>query len=330
MMLNEQWIGPELEKLRRNALMRHVRPCPRSGGRKDEEGRSELNFSSNDYLDFRRRHEIVTGAKAALERDGCGTGASRLMSGTLPQHRRLESETARYKGYPDALIFGSGFLANAGAIPALAGRADTILVDRLVHASILDGSRLSRGRIVRFRHNDTDHLQRLLEKKEKKDKDILIVTESVFSMDGDPAPLEEIARLAGRYNAMLMVDEAHATGVFGPGGSGLVRELGLEAEVNVTMGTYSKALGNYGGFVACSEQMRAWLVNRARSFIFSTSPPPSVIGGCLAALQVLQSEPGLGKRLLERAEAFRTLLERAGLDTGASRSQIVPIIVGTN
>ena len=328
-MRHENWIESELEKLTGKGLLRSLTPYPAVGGKMAFQGKTFLNFSSNDYLDFARRPEVAGAALAALERYGCGATASRLISGTLEAHDALERGLAELKGYPEALLFGSGFLANVGVIPALAGREDHVFADKLVHASIIDGLAVSRTNVVRFRHNDPEHLETLLKKRPPKGR-ALVVTESVFSMDGDIAPLEEITRIAMEYGAMVMVDEAHATGVFGPSGSGLVGEYGLEERVNVSMGTLSKGLGGYGGFVACSSPMRNLLVNRARGLIYTTGLPPAVAGAGLGALDVLKREPGLGARLLANAGMFREKLRNAGFDVGDSQTQIIPLMIGEN
>jgi 8-amino-7-oxononanoate synthase len=292
-------------------------------------GHMRLNFATNDYLNFANHPVLKQAAADALAQYGTGSGASRLVSGTLPIHEEVEAVVARAKGYPAALLFGSGYLTSIGCIPPLAGRDDTIFADRLIHACLLDGIQLSGAKLIRFQHNDADDLAAELEKHSGKGRK-LIVTESVFSMDGDIAPLTEIARLAEQHNAMLMVDEAHATGVFGPLGSGLVAENGLQHLVNASMSTFSKALGGYGGIVACSAKIREWLINKSRSFIYTTAPPPPVCGAIIAAVKLLETEPTLGKTLLARAERFRKLLNEAGFNTGNSRSQIVPVIIGDN
>lgn len=264
-----------------------------------------------------------------MQRWGAGSGASRLVTGSLPCHAQLEERLAAYKHYPAALLLGSGYLTNLGIIPAILGHRDWIVVDRLAHASILDAALLSRAFLQRFQHNDLEHLESILAKKPPATK-CLVVTESVFSMDGDIAPLPEIAAIAQRYAALLMVDEAHATGVFGPAGAGLVRASNLEADVALSMGTLSKALGSYGGFVACRQPLRSFLINKTRSLIFSTSLPPAVIGAALGALEYLTTQPGLGASLLKQAETFRNKLRSLGFQTGHSVSQIIPLIVGDN
>jgi len=315
--------------LSKRHLDRHVQAYLEAGGKIRIGDRTYLNFSSNDYLNLARHPDVVAKAAEALRAAGCGATASRLLTGTLTWHDELEQKLARYKGYPCALLFGSGFLANVGTIPALMGRNDYVFADKLVHASIVDAIMLSRAKLYRFRHNDVEHLEQLLKKSETSGRR-LIVTESVFSMDGDLAPLQDIAHVAQRHGAMVMVDEAHATGVFGPRGGGLVREWELEPMINIGLGTLSKAFGGYGGFVACSESMRAFLINHARSFIYSTALPPSVVGAALGAMQVIEESCDLGAQLLKNVAVFRNRLQEAGLNTGNSASQIIPIMVGKN
>ena len=328
-MASEEWIADALAQLSAKSLERRPGVYPQAGGKIVIDGKSFLNFSSNDYLDLAGRPGMIAPSREALERYGCGATASRLVCGTLDVHRELEEGVASLKGYPSAIVFGSGFLTNVGLLPALVGRDDHVFADKLVHASIIDGVLLSRANLHRFRHNDAGHLDQLLQKCPAGGRR-LVVTESVFSMDGDLAPLAEIAEAAARHGAMSMVDEAHATGIFGPGGSGLIREHRLEEHVNVSMGTLSKALGGYGGFAACSEALSRLLLNHARAFIYTTGLPPAVVGSGLAALRILREESDLGARLLENTAAFRKRLQGAGLDTGGSQSQIVPIIIGEN
>jgi 8-amino-7-oxononanoate synthase len=319
-MTPEHWIDEKLAALDEQHQLRTLEV---------NDGQARFNFATNDYLDFAHRIELRDAATAALNTYGAGSGASRLVSGTLPIHEEVEAAIARAKGYPAALLFGSGYLTSIGCIPPLVGRGDVIFADRLVHACLLDGIQLSGAKLVRFHHNDVDHLAAALKKNGHAGRK-LIITESVFSMDGDIAPLQEIAGLASEHGAMLVVDEAHATGVFGPRGSGLVAFHNLQPRVQVAMSTFSKALGGYGGAVACSPQLRTWLINKGRSFIYTTAPPPAVCGTILAALQLLEREPSLGETLQARALFFRELLRQRGFDTGDSRSQIVPVIIGDN
>lgn len=311
-------------------LLRSVSPLPGAGGVMTCDGRRLLNFSSNDYLDFLSRPELKTASAGAVERYGAGSGASRLVTGTLDLHEELEHALARHKGYPAALVFGSGFLANLGAITAICGRGDLVFADRLVHASLIDAIRLSGAELTRFRHNDMAHLAECLAKTRAGKGRRLVVTESVFSMDGDLAPLTDLIPLAEEYGAMTLVDEAHASGVFGPHGGGLISQQGLNGRTNIAMSTFSKALGGYGGAVACSTVMRDWLINSARPFIYSTALPPSVCATALAALEILDREPDLGERLLAKASYFRDRLSAEGIETGSSASQIIPVMIGGN
>ncbi len=320
-------IKEELQSRRENNLYRETVVYPRSGEEVVVDGRRLLNFSSNDYLDFANHPDLKEKAIEYTRRYGTGSTASRLVTGTLTIHQELENRLAAFKDYPEVLLFGSGYLANTGVIPALVGRSDYIVADKLVHASIIDGILLSRANFYRFDHNDVSDLNRRLEKIPS-DSRILIITESIFSMDGDRAPLEEIAKLAEKYEALFMVDEAHAGGIFGENGAGLVNALGLQDRVDISMFTLSKALGAYGGAIACGETMKKYLINTCRSFIYSTAPPPSVLGSVMAALDLLKENPDLGTRLLINSDYFRARLKESGLETGGSTSQIVPVIIG--
>ena len=289
-----------------------------------------LNFSGNDYLNLSKHPHVIERARTALETYGSGATASRLVSGTLSLHEELEDRLALHKNYPHALLYGSGYLTSLGTIPHIVDRHALIFADRLIHACILDGVRLSGAKLLRFKHNDSADLQELLERHAGKTQRKLILVESVYSMDGDLAPLREIAQLATDHEAMLMVDEAHAVGLYGPNGEGRVRELGLTSSVMLSMGTLSKALAGYGGYVCCSEQMRSYLVQHSRSFIYTTAPPPAQVGAALGALDVLEQTPNMGSTLLERAGRFRAALQENGLNTLQSESQIIPLVVGKN
>jgi len=328
--MREDWIQPILDEAKALGLERTARPYPEVGGKIKIDGKEVLNFSSNDYLDLAHHRHVMDCAREALDQYGIGSSASRLVTGTLPIHEELEARLAQEKGYPAALVFGSGYMANAGTIPVLVGRNDLIFADKLVHASMIDACKLSGAKLVRFAHNNVQALEKRLEQFPASGQRRLIITESVFSMDGDLAPLKEIAALAEKYDAMLMVDEAHSTGTFGPHGAGLVRELGLESTVTVSMGTMSKAMAGYGGFVACSEKLRKLLIQSARAFIYTTAPPPASIGAALGIMDVLESSPRLGAILQANADYFRSLLHAADLDTLQSQSQIIPIVIGDN
>jgi 8-amino-7-oxononanoate synthase len=303
------------------------------GSRIDVDGRSYLNLSTNDYLNLGRDQRLITRAGDALQKIGVGASASRLVTGTHVVHRDLEAKLARFIGFPASLICGAGYLANLAALSALANRQDTIVADKLVHASIIDAAKLSGAKLVRFRHNDTEHLEQTLcrcSRNRQIGEELIVVTESVFSMDGDCAPLKDICKIAKSHGAVLMVDDAHALGVFGEKGQGLVAELGLSDEVDVLSTTLSKAMGCYGGALLVDETIRKWLVNTARPFIYNTGLPPAMAAAGVEAISILEKEPGLGKRVLAAAQRFRSVLNQAGLNTLQSSSQIVPVVVGDN
>ncbi|MFZ5775091.1 MAG: 8-amino-7-oxononanoate synthase [Thermodesulfobacteriota bacterium] len=288
-----------------------------------------LDFSSNDYLALSVHPAVIAAAQDALARYGAGAGASRLMSGDLALHHALEEEVAGLKGKEAALAFGSGYQANSGIIPALVGRNDLIFSDRLNHASIVDGCLLSGARLLRFRHNDPEHLESLLGQHAGRGT-ALIVVESLYSMDGDICPLDEIVRLKERYRCLLMVDEAHATGVFGARGGGIVEEAGLGEGVDLAMGTFGKALGSYGAYVAARRELIDYLVNRARSFIFSTALPPPVVAASLAAVRLVRDSEELRRELWGKVALFKKLLRQAGCAGDLGPSQIVPLHIGDN
>lgn len=325
---DESWIGEYLADLEKRNLFRETRVSGLAGGKWLVDGRTLLNFGSNDYLDLATNPSVKASAISHIEKFGCGSGSSRLVSGTFECHVELERRIASLVGAEACIVFSSGHAANTGTIGSIVGRGDVVLVDRLSHASILDGVIQSRADMCRFEHNNPADLEKRLQKVSPTSSK-LIVTESVFSMDGDVAPLREIAEVAGRCGAMLMIDEAHATGVFGPGGGGIAVREGIGSDVNIHMGTLSKALGSQGGFVCGSAAVRSLLVNRARSFVYSTALSPAAVGAALGAIEWLAGNPGSGVDLLTRAGEFRRRLKNGGLDTGNSASQIVPVIVGS-
>ncbi len=283
-----------------------------------------INYSTNDYLGLSTHPLVVKRAVEAVELFGTGSGGSRLMAGNLPLHEELEHRLARLTGMETALVYGSGFLANTGVLTALAGRNDTVFSDRLNHASIVDGAITSRGKVCRYRHCDVQHLSDLINRETGPGRKI-IITESVFSMDGDIAPVRDICEVSRRNGCILVVDEAHATGVFGRGG-GICSEKGVVPDV--VTGTLSKALGSYGGFAACSRETREFLINKSRSFVYSTGLPPASAGAAVGALQVIESRQVAGSELVSRAMLFRECLKQAGFNTGNSASQIIPVIAG--
>jgi 8-amino-7-oxononanoate synthase len=295
------------------------------------EGQRLLNFASNDYLGLSLHPEVRAAAKAALEQFGLGAGASRLISGSLGPHRRLETTLADFKGCEAALTFSSGFATALGVIPALVGPGDIVILDKLAHACLIDGAKLSGATLRVYPHNHLDRLHSLLKWATEKvaNTKILIVTESVFSMDGDSPDLTEIVQLKARYGVRLLLDEAHATGVRGPSGRGLAAEAGLTDAVDVHLGTLSKAVGASGGFIAGRKSLIDFLVNRARSFIFSTASPPSVAAGAEAALRIIRSEAGesLRKQLNDNVQLLgRGLSEDAAL---INDRFIFPVLFGS-
>jgi len=317
----------ELTRLSEQGLYRRLRTIEGAADKFVEvEGRRLLLLCSNNYLGLATRPEVVEAVARAARDFGAGAGASRLISGSLRLHAALEEELAAFKGTEAALLFNSGYHANVGVISTLVGREDAVFSDELNHASIIDGCRLSRARVVVYPHADSAALAELLARTPARRK--LIVTDSVFSMDGDRAPLREICELAERHGAWVMVDEAHATGVLGRRGAGLVEELGLEGRVDVQMGTLGKALGSFGAYVAGSRPLIDWLANRARSFVFTTALPPAAVGAARAALHLLQAEPELRVRLHENAQRLWELLRAAGADVPRQASHILPVLVG--
>ncbi len=295
------------------------------------DGKPVLLLCSNNYLGLADHPRVREAAAEAAMRWGVGAGASRLVSGTMTIHRRLEERLAAFAGSQACLLFGSGYLANLGVIGALAGRGDTVFSDELNHASIVDGCRLSRAEVVVYRHADVEHLQWSMRRHSGRGKTHggrLIVTDSVFSMDGDVAPLAEIVELAHCTGARVAVDEAHAIGTYGPGGRGALAQEGLEGEVDVIVGTLGKALGSYGAYVCADEEMVRYLINTARSFIFSTAPPPPAIAGALAALELLQERPHRVERLCANARVLRRALASEGFAVPEGDMHIVPLVIG--
>lgn len=292
-------------------------------------GRRMLNLASNDYLGLAGDERLKRASADAVAHYGAGATASRLIVGNHPLYLEAERALTLWKKSEAGLILQSGYAANTGIIAALIGRSGTVYSDKLNHASIVDGIVLSRAEHLRYRHNDLSHLEALL-KKTPAHKRKLIVTDTVFSMDGDMARLHDLVTLKQRYNAILMVDEAHGSGVFGPNGEGFVHALKLQDQVDVQMGTFSKALGCYGAYVTGSELLIDYLTNKMRSFIFSTALPPAVLGSIREAIRVVQEERSRRERLQETAADFRTALSSLGFDTCQSRSQIVPVRIGSN
>lgn len=320
----------EIEGLRMEGLYRQMRLI---GGAQENrvmlEGREMVLLCSNNYLGLANHPLLKEAAIRAVERYGTGSGASRLVSGNMELHEVLEHRVAEFKGTAAALVFNSGYAANTGIIPAIVGRGDILFSDRLNHASILDGALLSRAKLVRYPHNDMVALRKLISETGSSGRR-LIVTDGVFSMDGDLAPLRELVALKEEFNALLMVDDAHATGILGATGRGTAEKCGVMSRVDIHMGTLGKALGSFGAYAAGSREIIDYLINRSRSFIFSTSLPPAVLAASIAALDVVDSEEGaeLRVKLANNTASFRTALHNAGFDTMGSETQIIPVFVG--
>ncbi|MGG1559720.1 8-amino-7-oxononanoate synthase [Geobacillus thermoleovorans] len=320
----------ELNKLEQKAQKRQLRRAEASGASVILNGKPMLNLASNNYLGLADDQRLIEAGCEAMQRYGAGAGASRLVVGNHPLYERAEAALKQWKQAEAALIFNSGYTANIGVLTALIRRDDLVFSDEWNHASLIDGIRLSKAACFRYRHNDIDQLESLL-KQSSPAKRKWIVTDAVFSMDGDLAPLSELVELKRRYRAMLIVDEAHSGGVFGPNGEGLLCHFGLEKEENViAIGTFSKALGSFGAYVTGEPWLIDYLINSARSFIFTTALPPAVLAANEAAIHIVQSEPERRGRLHALSERFRTKLTQLGFGTGGSETPIVPVIVGPN
>lgn len=297
------------------------------------DGRRVINLASNNYLGLCNHPKLREAAIDATKRYGVGSGAVRTIAGTMRIHMELEEKIARFKGVEACVVFQSGFAANAGTVSSILSKEDFILSDELNHASIIDGARLSRAKVKVFRHKDVAHCEELLGEVAHEPGRKLIITDGVFSMDGDIGPVDKLAELAERYGAIMMVDDAHASGVLGRNGRGSVDHFGMTSKVDVQVGTLSKAIGALGGYVCGSRDLIDYLYHRARPFLFSTSHPPSVAGTCIAAFDLLESEPERIERLWSNTVYFREQLEAVGFDVGGrttpkSETPITPIILG--
>ena len=324
-----QTFADELQSLRAEGLYRSMRVIKGAqGSRVELEGKDVLLLCSNNYLGLANHPALARAAVDAVGL-GAGSGASRLVSGTMDLHERLESRIAAFKGTEKALLFNSGYAANTGIVSALVGRGDAVFSDRINHASIVDGAVLSRAGFHRYPHRDMPALERMLQEKGGKGRR-LIVTDGVFSMDGDIAPLATLVQLARRYDALLMVDDAHGSGVLGASGRGSAELCGVMDGIDIHMGTLGKGFGSFGAYAAASETICDYLVNKARSFIFSTSLPPAVLAASLAAINLVDSPEGarLREQLAVNTALFKGMLSESGFDTMGSETQIVPIFVG--
>jgi 8-amino-7-oxononanoate synthase len=317
----ESWTGRGLD--RRLVAFGGARP-----GRIDRGGRSLLNFASNDYLGLAADPRVIEAARSAAELHGWGSGASPLVSGWREPHEALAAALADFERAEAVALFPSGFAANLGSIVALVGPGDAVYLDRWNHACLVDGARLSRAKLRVYPHQDANRLEAILARDRGRFRRSLIATDGVFSMDGDLAPLADLADLAGRFGAILMVDEAHGTGVFGPEGRGAAELRGVAGRVDVKVGTLSKALGSVGGFVAGSRRLVDWLINHARPMVYSTSLPPSAAAAATRALEILRAEPWRRSRLAGLAGSLREALPGLGLPDVGPGGPIVPVILG--
>ncbi len=323
------WIEEELRQIRDKNLFRVLTEL--QTGQSPEvliDGKRYILLGSNNYLGLTTDPRVKEAAIKALEKYGTGSGGSRLVSGSSDLHRALEERIANFKKTEAAILFSSGYLANIGTISALVGPGDVIYSDELNHASIIDGCRLSRAEARIYKHCDAEHLKYLLSSDRSQKVKKLIVTDTVFSMDGDLAPLPEIVELAERYGCMLMIDEAHATGVLGNRGSGATEHFGVEDRVPIGMGTLSKAVGSLGGYVCGSRKLTDFLRNRARSYIFDTSLPASSLAASLAAIDIIEFEPERRKYLWRLIDTFKSGLEKIGLKILSSDSAVIPVLIG--
>ena len=323
------WITNELDALRKQGIFRELSivdgpQAPRTV----INGKMVINLASNNYLNLTTHPKVVEAAIEATKKYGAGAGAVRTIIGTLRLHREAELKLAQFKGVEDTIIYQSGFTANLGTIQALVGRDDLIFSDQLSHASIIDGCRLSRAEIIVYNHNDPKSLEEKLEQSKGRDCKKLVATDSVFSMDGDIAPLPQLVDVAEKYGCMFMVDDAHASGVLGKNGRGSIDHFNLHGRVGVQMGTLSKAIGVMGGYIAGSRDLIQYLWHRSRPFLFSTAHPPAVPAAVMAVIDVLKNEPEIVERLWSNVGFWKKELKNLGFDTGRSVTPITPVIVG--
>ena len=327
----DEQLGRDLGEIRDAGLWRELREIESAQSARIKFGSRELiNFSSNDYLGLAGHPALAQAAREAIEQFGVGSGASRLICGSVQPHHELESALAKWQGTESALVFSTGFAAAQGVLTSLLGRGDVVIIDKKAHASMIDGAKLSGATLRVFRHNDLENLEKLLQWAADRGGRVLVASESVFSMDGDHAPLAGIVALKERYGAWLMLDEAHAVGLYGPLGQGLAAAGGLAERIEIRMGTLGKAVGAAGGFICGSRQLFDLLVNKARSFIFSTAPSPAVSAAARAGVELIQGAEGQSLRgqLWQRVDELRHCAASLGWKTPAEPSAILPLIVG--
>jgi glycine C-acetyltransferase len=323
------WIKQEIETLQNTGLYNHIRTINSpQGAWLDVDGKRVLNFCSNNYLGLANHPALVAAAKKSLDEMGVGPGAVRSIAGTMSLHVELEKRLAQFKGVEAAITFQSGFTANLATIPALVGRDDVIFSDKLNHASIIDGCRLSGAKIIAYEHNDVKSLQEQIQANLSQFRRALIVTDGVFSMDGDIAPLPDIYEVARKFDILLMVDDAHGEGVLGNGGRGIVDHFGLHGKVDVEVGTMSKAFGVMGGIVAGSAVIIDWLRQRGRPFLFSSAMTVPDAAACLAAVDMLEDSTQLVDKLWDNAKYFKAEMKTLGFNTGVTETPITPVMLG--
>jgi glycine C-acetyltransferase len=323
------WIQQELESLKQAGLYNRIRTLESpQGAWLVVDGKQVLNFCSNNYLGLANHPRLVAAVQDAVVKYGVGPGAVRTIAGTMDLHLELERRMAAFKGVEASLVLQSGFSANGAVIPVLVGKEDVVFSDELNHASIIDGCRLSRARIVRFSHADTSDLERVIQETSGSYRRGLVITDGVFSMDGDIAPLDKIYAVTSRYDLMLMADDAHGEGVIGRGGRGIVDHFGLHGKVDVEVGTFSKAFGVMGGVVAGNASIIEWLRQRGRPFLFSSALTPADVAACLAAVDLLEETTELVDRLWSNTEIFKNEMKNLGFDTGESVTPITPVMLG--
>ena len=319
-----EFIEEEINQLKQANLYRSLKIITRTDGRTVEiDGKQYINFCSNNYLGLANHPKVIEASQQAAKEFGAGAGASRLICGNLSIHEELERKIAQFKGREAAILFPTGYMANLGAIAALVDENDTVIIDRLNHASIIDACKLSKAKLQVYPHKDMKALEKILQRSDKYKKR-LVVTDSIFSMDGDIAPLPEIVRLAKEYSAITMIDEAHATGVLGTRGRGLEEHYGIEGKADIVMGTLSKAVGSLGGFIAGSAELIDYLKNKSRSFIYTTALPPSACAASIAALEIIEKEPEFLRNLRMNSRFLREKL----LPSATDNTPIIPILVG--
>ena len=323
------WIDEELKNLHEAGLYNHIRTLDSpQGAWLVVDGRKALNFCSNNYLGLANHPRLVQAAASAMQEYGVGPGAVRTIAGTMSLHVELDRRLAKFKGVESAITLQSGFTANLAAIPALVGRGDLIVSDELNHASIIDGCRLSRAKVMRYAHCDVEDLARVLKENRGDYERAMVITDGVFSMDGDVAPLDKIYEVTREYDVVLMVDDAHGEGVLGKGGRGIVDHFDLHGKVDVEVGTLSKAFGVVGGVVAGNARIVEWLHQRGRPFLFSSAMTVPDAAACLEAVDILEESTELVDRLWENARYFRAEMDRLGFDTGETETPITPVMLG--